>query len=737
MATSTAAPPEAPSRRRRPTLPPAVATLRPVWSKPAAFRAARATLVIPALFAITHQVIGNLQMSTFAAFGGFATLVLASFGGTRRDKLVAHLGLGLVGSVLLIIGTAVTSSTPLAAGATVVVAFCVLFAGIAGPNAASGGTAALLAYVLPAASPGTVSMIPSRLEGWWLATAAGTLAVLILSPRPESDRLRSAAADCAAALSHDLAAILNGNVTDADTEAAIAAKHVLTSVFASTPYRPIGLASSDQALANLVETLEWCTVVATDMITEGTDLTSVPQIDRDLLGSTSEVLSGVAEVLRGGDTPLSLDRLEELHDASAARIAAVGADESCTEREVHISFHARIAAAAARSAALDTLLACRRADRSVVAGERLRWHGDANSYPVVRGARATLRTARQLAGRHASLRSVWFLNSARGALALAAAVAVADVTNVQHGFWVVLGTLSVLRTSAASTGSTAMRALAGTVAGFFIGAGLILAIGKDTGVLWAVLPLAILVAAYSPGTAPFAVGQAAFTVTVSVLYNILVPVGWKVGVLRVEDVAIGAAVSAVVGVLFWPRGAGSIVADDLADAFHDGGIYLVQATSWAVGARQLQPDAGGRAENAGLRLDDALRSLMAEQGTKRVGKEQVWRLVGGTMRLRLTAQSLSSLPNPETSTDPARSSLVEEAARLAGWCDGVAGQLGRSAATVAQELASAVTSEVLPVPAWGYLLWVRHHLDHLRHHLVDLVEPIGVVAEARAVPWWR
>ncbi len=737
MAAPTVAPPVATSRHRRPALPPAVAGLRPVWSKQAAYRAARATLVIPPLFAITHQVIGNVQMSTFAAFGGFATLVLASFGGTRRDKLVAHLGLGLLGSVLLVIGTAVTSSTALAAVVTLPVVFCVLFAGIAGPNAASGGTAALLAYVLPAASPGTISMIPSRLEGWWLATAAGTLAVLILSPRPESDRLRSAAADCAAALSHEMDAILMGNATDADAEGALAAKHALMTVFAATPYRPIGLASSDQALANLVETLEWCTVVVTDMIKEGTDLTSVAQIDRDLLGSASNVLSEVATVLGGGDAPLSLGRLEELHDASAARIAALGADESCTEREVHISFHARIAAATARGAALDTLLVARRADRSVVAAERLRWHGESSAYPVDRDVWATLRTARRLAGRHATPRSVWFLNSARGALALSAAVAVADVTNVQHGFWVVLGTLSVLRTSAASTGSTALRALAGTAAGFFIGAALILAIGQGTAVLWAVLPLAILVAAYSPGTAPFAVGQAAFTVMVSVLYNILVPVGWTVGVLRVEDIAIGAAVSAVVGVLFWPRGASAIVADDLADAFHDGGIYLVQATAWAVGARPTRPDAAGRAANAGLRLDDALRGLMAEQGTKRAGKEQVWRLEGGTMRLRLTAQSLSSLPKPETSADPARRALVEEAARLAGWCDGVAGQLGRSAATVAQELATAVTSEVLPVPAQGYLLWVRHHLDHVKQHLGDLVEPIAVVAEARAVPWWR
>ncbi|HEX9338223.1 MAG TPA: hypothetical protein VF892_20160, partial [Pseudonocardiaceae bacterium] len=82
----------------------------PVWSKPAALRALRATVVVPGLFALTYQVIGNLQLATFTAFGGFATLVMASFGGRRRDKLIAHFGLAVASSVLLVIGTAVSTS---------------------------------------------------------------------------------------------------------------------------------------------------------------------------------------------------------------------------------------------------------------------------------------------------------------------------------------------------------------------------------------------------------------------------------------------------------------------------------------------------------------------------------------------------------------------------------------------------------------------------------------------------
>ena len=59
-----------------------------MWSVPAAIRALRATIVIPSLFALTFKVVGDPQMALFATFGGFATLVLAAFGGSRRDKAI-------------------------------------------------------------------------------------------------------------------------------------------------------------------------------------------------------------------------------------------------------------------------------------------------------------------------------------------------------------------------------------------------------------------------------------------------------------------------------------------------------------------------------------------------------------------------------------------------------------------------------------------------------------------------
>jgi uncharacterized membrane protein YccC len=138
---------------------------------------------------------------------------------------------------------------------------------------------------------------------------------------------------------------------------------------------------------------------------------------------------------------------------------------------------------------------------------------------------------------------------------MALAVLVAEVTTVQHGFWIILGTLSVLRSNALGTGSTALWAVFGTVTGFVVDAIVLRALGSHDALLWLVLPVAMLVAAIAPTAVSFTVGQAGFTVFVVVIFNIVEPVGYSVGMVRIEDVAIGAGVSVVVGLLFWPRGA--------------------------------------------------------------------------------------------------------------------------------------------------------------------------------------
>jgi uncharacterized membrane protein YccC len=744
-------------------------------------RAVRATIVVPALFALTYEGLGNLQMALFAAFGGFATLVLAGFGGTRRDKLIAHLGLAVAGSVLLIIGTLASTAAWIAALVTIPVAFAVFFAGVIGPNAASGVTAALLAYVLPVASAGGAATIPDRLAGWWMASAAGTAAVLLLSPRPAGDQLRASAAALARELAASVESGSRGKVTS--MEAVIAAKHKLLNTFSATPIRPTGLATADQGLSAVVQVLEWCAALVADTFDGHLDLARTSAADRELLATVAQVMRDTATVLSGGDARPDLAALETARSASAAHMRGTadapaadagtgGMADTGIGVTAALAVHAQTIAVAARNAAEDALIASRRASPATIANERRQWYGETSSIAVplaaADGTSARHRAERGLAAllgatsvvrRHASIRSVWFLNSARGAVALAAAVAVADVSSVQHGFWVVLGTLSVLRTSASATGATALRALVGTVVGFMAGAALLLAIGTGQTSLWVALPIAVLVASYAPGTAPFAVGQAAFTVTVLVLFNLLVPVGWKVGVLRIEDVVLGAAVSLVVGVLFWPRGAGSVVGDDLADAFRRGGAYLTQAVDWVLGERGMAPDTAAAAVTAGIRLDDALRGYLTEQGSKRMNRADLSILVMASLRLRLTAHTLAGLrhipagsqnegPVPRSRYDDGvRAELRGAAALLSQFYGQLATAVGRPARaeTGADGPDAAVSPVTLPPGALAAepvarhprLMWVREHLYHLGEHTEALTEPAARIAEVRRRPWWR
>ncbi|MBV9194237.1 MAG: FUSC family protein [Solirubrobacterales bacterium] len=718
-------------------------TWRPVWSRAAAMRAVRATVVVPGLFAIADKLVGNLQMATFAAFGGFATLVLAAFAGNRRDKLIAHGGLALAGSALLVIGTAVNSSVAVAAIATVPVAFAVFFAGVAGPNAASGATAALLAYVLPAASPGTIAMIPDRLAGWWLASLAGTAAVLAFSPAPGGDRLRRAAARVAGTLADQLEAMLAGEANETGLAACVEAKHELLAQFTATPFRPTGLATADQALANAVELLEWCTSLILDSAHERGDLRDAAEPERALLNRAAGVLRDAGSRLAGADAGRRLDRpeldgLEAERVRSLRQLRELGPGRAGFTAQARLSFHAHSIAVTALAIDADALLATGIADADWVAEARTRWFGG-ETLPDPAGRLGRTHRFAGVAARHASVRSVWFVNSLRGAVALAAAVAVADLSSVQHGFWVVLGTLSVLRTNAAATGATALRALLGTVVGFAIGGALLLAIGTSSTALWVAFPIAVFVAAYAPGTAPFAIGQAAFTVTVAVLFNLLVPAGWQVGLVRIEDVAIGCAVSVVAGTLLWPRGVASVVGDDLADAFRAGAVYLSQAIEWVSGLREHPPAGAVRAIAAGVRLDDALRAFLAEQGSKRIDKHELWRLVGGTMRLRLTAHAVAGLPRDGAIDLAVRAELERRAETLTGWYHLLAEQVDRPRGTPLAALAAPRFDPPEPdTPTLSHhAIWLHEYLGHLAEHLGELVPPAVHLAEIRRRPWWR
>jgi uncharacterized membrane protein YccC len=116
-------------------------------------------------------------------------------------------------------------------------------------------------------------------------------------------------------------------------------------------------------------------------------------------------------------------------------------------------------------------------------------------------------------------------------------------------------------------------------------------------------------------------------------------------VIRVEDVAVGFAISLGVGLLFWPRGAGALLREDLAAAYARGAEYVVATARHLIAGGDSGDTSGPeRAADAALhRLDDAFRQYLAERSATPVNVEDVGALVGGAYRVRRAAQSLAAL----------------------------------------------------------------------------------------------
>jgi uncharacterized membrane protein YccC len=622
-------------------------------------RSVLAAVVVPAIFAIARAITSNAQVPLFASFGAFALMLFVSIPGTRSDKLRHYLALIAAGAVLIVAGSLCSNDDALAVAGMAVAGFVVLFAGVLSPAAALGSTYLLLAFVLPVNVPVPPGEIPARLAGWGLAAAAALPVILLVWARPWYDTRRAALATAADRLASLVQAHAEGHRDPPAHAAAENALHKLRKDFAATPYPPTGLAPSQVAVAKMLSRVEWAgalAVVGPDEV----DLLLNSPTARELNAATAQALRCVSAVI--GPTAEARSPGRQAAEELSAALEELHKDrrESLRWAVDRLVNQATLGSGIQEKASDSALAFVDPTFRSRGLGLATEQMGalalEAAGFGVPPqqdtvparppGFAAAARALWRQAGTHLTVRSVWLRNSLRGAAALAVAVAVARITGVSHAFWVALGTMSVLRSNALGTGATAMRAVAGTVVGFVIGTAIMLGVGGHTDALWFLLPLAVLAAGAAASVFSFVAGQAGFTVMVIILFNILVPAGWKVGLVRVEDVALGCAVSVVVGLLFWPRGATAAFGRALCDAYRAGSRALATAVDRLVSPGLDVPmrQADGQAMASYSLLEEAYRQFLAERGAKVIPLSTATDLVTGAARLRLAAHTLATLP---------------------------------------------------------------------------------------------
>ncbi|MFG3024008.1 FUSC family protein [Streptomyces sp. NPDC048254] len=727
-------------------------------------RAGRAALVIPSLYALCSQVIGSPTVATFASFASFSMLLLVDFSGPMTERLRAHLGLTVAWAVLICLGTLVAHQIWLAVVVTVVIAFLVLFCGVVSSVLAGASTAMLLAFILPVATPVPLSQLPERLAGAGLAAATAMLAISLLWPRPTRDPLGAPAARVCRAAARQLSdeADLPAGVPHAPgircRATAIettAAADDLRTVFNATPYRPTGLSAGSRALVRLVDELTWLSRILAD--------STPPAAGRPCDVSAHQVRRAAAAVLDEAAALLDAPRsspaalrsaadhlraaLDDMERSASVRLP-VHEEGTGTPSRAHpvigfldLSFHAQ-------KVGFATLQIASNVDRAAAA-ERRSWT-DRLLGREPGAVTEPLASAHERAAAHLRPQSVWLHNSLRGALGLGIAVALVDLTSVERSFWVLLGTLSVLRSNALSTGQNAVRAVAGTVAGSLIGALLLKLIGHHGALLWVLLPFAVLLAGTAPSVISYAAGQASFTITLVVLFNIGMIPDWHIVLLRIQDIAIGCGVSLLVALFFWPRGATAAVNRALADAYTDGARYLTGSVAYALGRCGTGPapsadaalEEGRTAAASARRLDDAFRNYLAERGAKPVPLADMSTLVTGVVALRLAADSVLSLwqctEERDTEADRvvARLVILSAAGRVSRWYGDLADGLIRAAAIpdplprnpvaedrLVESLRRDLTDERGQATATAIrIIWTADHIDTARRLQPGLVE---------------
>jgi uncharacterized membrane protein YccC len=138
---------------------------------------------------------------------------------------------------------------------------------------------------------------------------------------------------------------------------------------------------------------------------------------------------------------------------------------------------------------------------------------------------------------------------------------------------------------------------------------------------------------------------------VLIIFNLIQPSGWAVGLIRVEDVMVGALVGITVSLLLWPRGASGTVTRAVDRACVVGADFLKAAVSRVT--RGASEDATDRvialshdALEASRTVDDAVRQYLSENSGKTDSRAPIVRAANRAIRLRAAAELIADVVPP-------------------------------------------------------------------------------------------
>ena len=604
-------------------------------------RGIRAAIALPAALAITLYVVDDPAGAVFAALGTAALLITADYAGTWQRRLRAYAVTGVIGTPIILIGWAAAQTLVSAVLVTLIVAFIIAFVSLLRGTFAVGAPAVMLTFVVTVSLGGRAESIPGYLEAWWIAVAVSTVAALTIVPRDVRAPIREALADTLTrgAIAVRAAWLGEPDVSTITTSLTVLSASVvrLNSAYDGNPFRPSGATTRDRSLTLLVNHVNSASLLLSGTVDPERSANAAPRLDgaQDVATELADSLDCLSRACLDPTvipTAAALDEARGRHriavEAWVLASRQAGADSRTIAEGVRNDHLLRMAALMG--------------EQMIELGRELNGAPPEeleHEPPIPRQPWSTIAVA------HLNLGSPWLRTALRTAIGLALAVLVVKLTDLSHGFWVLLGVLTVLRYDGQGTRHLVIPAIIGTVSGVLIATALILGVGTHSAVLWMLLPVAVFLAAWAPLAVSFPVGQAAFTGFILIAFGIIAwPPNLTTGLVRIEDIGIGIAVALVVGLLMWPRGALGALHGEIAAGLHASTAYLalaLRAMSEVVDPRDIAR-ARLEARAASQRASDTYDMAIMQRGSGAADALQ-WASMATATHLVLAVSRIFSL----------------------------------------------------------------------------------------------
>ena len=507
-------------------------------------RAIRTTVAVVSALALALALIPGTPGVVMAAFGVFALVATADFGGSVRRRFEAYLGCAVVGVPLIVLGAAVSTSIVAVIAVTFLVTASLAYLALLRGTVASAVPAMTIVYIVAVMVSGSLSEVGVMLVGYAIALGVGLVVTLLVLPRRS---LRPITHACVVAL-RALAELQRTRRAGAppDEDALQAALAGIRAAYLGNPFRSTGLHRSDRALLVLVGQLQTLlTGVLRQVSDEHSSLRLPP--GPQLTDTTAQALDALADALeqRQGapsSEPVARLWLQQWESAIELVSDASSGPEDERLRTIAHAFPTRLMA-------LATIRLTILVRRILSLPDE-----DFSNYPIAIPQPPDSPPWQQVRAQF-TMTSPWMRTALRTGAALAAAAAVVEIVGFSHGFWVLLGALAVLRNDTAETLRTSLSALAGTFAGAIIGGGLLLILAPDRWIYAALVVVTVFLTVYAQGTLNLIASQAMFSIYVIVVFSFVAwPPDLSTAAARFEDIAVGIVVSLAVAVLLWPRG---------------------------------------------------------------------------------------------------------------------------------------------------------------------------------------